>query len=392
MQLRLTLTTLVTILFLATACASEPTPAHDTRETDRLSRQIQELQAENETIRNELATLTAAGSEQQQTPATETPVTEISTATPDEPDAKPGRVEATTGNICDRTPVVQRVILSYLQAPYCRAITSEELNRITVLTIRAGEIRQGDFNGLDNLKTLSLALSEALPEGSFSTLDNLKTLSITLSEAPPEGSLSTLPSLEHLSMTVRNEDDPWQPESLFGELQQLVSLEIDSSQIDVSKLDLNGLTLLTDLSIGEIIGYGNMTLPELGQLQTLRLSHPSNSYMDERGQRHAAPKEMPLDFVAKLPELRTFNIVNRSTLGMRFHSEEVACVIFLGYERWTESLERYGTNFRVGDRLYEVDKTADADTCKLNSVGAPDASAVFLEGYTEQDGTHRFRR
>ena len=58
MKLRLTLTTLVTILVMATACASEPTPTPDTRETDRLSRQVQTLQEENETVRNELATLT----------------------------------------------------------------------------------------------------------------------------------------------------------------------------------------------------------------------------------------------------------------------------------------------------------------------------------------------
>ena len=60
MQLQLTLTTLVTILFMATACASEPAPTPDTRETDRLSRQVQKLQAENEIVRNELAMLTIA--------------------------------------------------------------------------------------------------------------------------------------------------------------------------------------------------------------------------------------------------------------------------------------------------------------------------------------------
>ena len=60
MKLRITLTTLVTILLLATACASEPTPAPDTRETDRLNRQVQKLQEENKTVRNELATRTVA--------------------------------------------------------------------------------------------------------------------------------------------------------------------------------------------------------------------------------------------------------------------------------------------------------------------------------------------
>ena len=60
MKLRITLTTLVTILLLATACASEPTPAPDTGETDRLNRQVQTLQEGNKTVRNELATRTVA--------------------------------------------------------------------------------------------------------------------------------------------------------------------------------------------------------------------------------------------------------------------------------------------------------------------------------------------
>lgn len=341
------------LLAIAMLGCQEPVTPPDSRQ--ELTRQVQELEVGQEHLERELETLRRE-------------VNARPTASPER-----NRVEANTGNICDRTPVVQRAILNSLKAPYCQAITSEELNRITVLTIGSHtghEIREGDFNGLDNLKTLSL----------------------TLSEAPPEGSLSTLPSLKHLSMKVWNEDTTWQPESLFGELANVESLSMESKEIDISKLDLNGLDLLTDLSIGKIIEYGNMTLPELGQLQSLRLSHPANSYMDETGQSHAAPKEMPPDFVAKLPELRIFNVVNRSTLGMRFHSEEVACFVFLGYGRGPESLARYNSNFRLGETVYEIAETSDANTCKLNRAENPEASAVFLERYTDQDGKHRFRQ
>ena len=59
MKLRITLTTLVTILLLATACASEPAqaPRVPANEDNRQARQIQDLQNENATFREELSAL-----------------------------------------------------------------------------------------------------------------------------------------------------------------------------------------------------------------------------------------------------------------------------------------------------------------------------------------------
>ena len=177
MKLRIMFITLVTILLIAIACASEPAPTPDTRETDRLSRQVQTLQEENETVRNELATLTAAGAEQQQTPAPETPVTEISTATPDELDAKPSRP---TDNICSRSPAVQKNLLRKLSVPICSIVTGEDLFRIEEIDFR-GDLWAGDLDNLVNLKELKVEILErSLPENVFADLVNLETLYIDI--------------------------------------------------------------------------------------------------------------------------------------------------------------------------------------------------------------------
>ena len=171
MKLRLMLTTLVTILLMATACASEPAPMPDTSETDRLSRQVQKLQEENATIRNEMATLTAAGSEQQQTPATGTAVTGISKATPVELGAKPSRP---TDNICNRSPAVQKLLLEQLKFPMCSVATGEELFRIEGIDFR-GDLWAGDLDNLVNLKGLQVEILEgSLPENIFADLVNLE--------------------------------------------------------------------------------------------------------------------------------------------------------------------------------------------------------------------------
>ena len=223
MKLRLMLTTLATILFLATACASEPTQAPDTRETDRLSRQVQQLQAENEAVRNELATLTASGTEQQQTPATETtvtdnPNTEISTPTPDEPDAKPSRP---TDNICDRSPHAQEKLLSKLNVSTCSTVTGEDLFRIEEMDFE-GTLWAGDLNDLVNLKRLKLTYRELpLPENILAGLHNLEALYVDI-------------DLGNSGFKSRG-DEPWAPDGMFTGTPNLKVLKINGPNVSLTK-------------------------------------------------------------------------------------------------------------------------------------------------------------
>ena len=291
MKLRLTLTTLVTILLMATACASDPPPTPDTRETDRLSRQVQKLQEENATIRNELATLTAAGSEQQ------SPVTEISTPTTDELDAKPtqnpktgeaNNPAGTKNNICGRTPEVQGLIINVLRIPSCQLINASELFRIKQLVSETPSVKPGDFDHMPNLQEIRLN---------------------KLQELPPEETFTGLPNLQKLVIQINQ--DGWQnderPDSLtisqgiFTGLEGLESLDIKSPfPLTLEGHPLSDLEKLEYIRLERIKEISSTHLAGLNQLKHIRI-------VATRNQDQARPV-LPRDLISHLPALERLEI------------------------------------------------------------------------------------
>ena len=348
MKLRLTLTTLVTILFMATACASEPAPTPDTRETDRLSRQIQELQAENETVRNELATLTAAGSEQQQTPATETLVTEISTATPDEPDAKPSRP---TDNICSRSPAVQEKFLYKLSVPICSIVTGEDLFRIEEIDFR-GDLWAGDLDNLVNLKELEVEILErSLPENVFADLVNLETL--------------------YIQIENRN-DEPWSLDGMLTSNAKLRVLRIDTSSetpITLTKEALEGLQELEEINIEEITFLDDDTFNGLESLKKVELV---GAFSDE--QIEAREFVFPANIVRNNPSVESWNITNFAfPKVIPFASLEQVCRVRPSFDGSDEPKPEYQVN---GEKVATVSR--DNGVCRVG-IGEPNSNGNYPE-------------
>ena len=365
MQHRLTLTTLVTILFMATACASEPAPAPDTKETDRLSRQIQELRAENETVRNELATLTAAGAEQQQTPAPEeTPVTEISTATPDELDAKPSRP---TDNICSRSPAVQKNLLRKLSVPICSIVTGEDLFRIEEIDFR-GDLWAGDLDNLVNLKELKVEILErSLPENVFADLVNLETL--------------------YIDLETYN-DEPWSLDGMLTGNAKLRVLRIETSSetpITLIKEALEGLQELEEISIEEITSLDDDAFNGLESLKKVELT---GAFTDE--QIEAREFVFPANMVRDNPGIEYWSITNFAfPKVISFASLEQLCRLGQYYSPYGQS--RIGSN-RIGDTKeieYQVDGekavivSEDEGTCQV-SVGEPNSNGFYPESQVKK--------
>ena len=351
MKLRLMLTTLVTILFLATACTEEPAPAPDTKETDRLSRQIQELKAENETVRNELATLTAAGSEQQQIPVTETPenetpTAEISKPTPDEPKAKPSRP---TENICDRSPAAQELLLEKLSFSMCSAATGEELFRIEGLAFR-GDLWAGDLNDLVNLKSLQVEILEgSLPENIFADLVNL----------------------EGLYIDIENDnDEPWSLDGMLTGNAKLRGLAIETSSeqpITLTKETLEGLQELERISIKGITSLNEDAFAGLKSLKAVELNATSTS-----GQLEGRKPTFPANMIRNTPDVEQWNISNfRFPRVIPYASLEQFCRIgqIAGGNEDTEH------QFN-GEKMVRVSK--DNGVCRIGT-GEPDSNGSYPE-------------
>ena len=130
MKLRLILAAIAAISFTsAIACAISPTATPD-EPTTNLTQQIQELQAENTTIRNELATIRS----------------EIDQQSMESP---------TNNDICGRSPSIQKILIGELALPSCQLINDRELLRLSDLTVSSDELWPGDLDDMHNLETLN---------------------------------------------------------------------------------------------------------------------------------------------------------------------------------------------------------------------------------------------
>ena len=161
MKPRLILAAIAAIFFTsATACAINPTATPDElatstvpEETTNLTRQIQELQAENAAIRNKLAAMSSKINQQ--------------------------RKEAPPNNdICGRSPSIQEILIRELTLPSCQLINDRELLRLSDLTVSSDELWPGDLDDLHNLETLK----------------------VYLHTNPPENLLTDMPKLQHLTL------------------------------------------------------------------------------------------------------------------------------------------------------------------------------------------------
>ena len=355
MKLRLTLTTLVTILFMATACASEPTPPPDTRETDRLSRQVQKLQEENATIRNEMATLTAAGSEQQQTPAPGTPVTEIFTPTPVELDAKPSRP---TDNICSRSPHAQKILLNELSVRICSIVTGEDLFHIEEIDIYIGignEFWEGDLDNMVNIKKLGIRTEQPLPTDIFADLINLEDLHI---------------EIEH--------DEPWSLEGMLTNNTKLMVLRIETSSempITLTKEALEGLQELEEISIEEITSLDDDAFNGLESLKKVELT---GAFTDE--QIEAREFVFPANMVRDNPGIEHWNIGSFAfPKVIPFASLEQFCRLrqYDPYDGQSRIGINQETEYQVnGEKVAIV--SSDNGVCRVG-IGEPDSNGSYPE-------------
>ena len=87
-----------------------------------------------------------------------------------------------TVDVCDRTPQVRDAILEAVGADDCAAVDADAMADVESLRIEGlTSLRAGDFDGLDNLRTLDLSGNAltTLPAGVFDGLTSLETLDLS---------------------------------------------------------------------------------------------------------------------------------------------------------------------------------------------------------------------
>ena len=163
MKLRLILAVIAAISFTsAISCTINPAATPD-ESTTNLTRQIQELQAENTTIRKELATMRSQIDQQS--------------------------MEAPPNDICGRSPSIQEILIRELTLPSCQMINDRELLRLSHLTISSDELWPGDFEDLHNLETLKLYLKTNPPENLLADMPKLQSMYLEFKAKGPCGKM-----------------------------------------------------------------------------------------------------------------------------------------------------------------------------------------------------------
>ena len=159
-------------------------------------------------------------------------------------------------SVCDRTPQVRDVIVSYLGI-HCADVTDGHLADLRSLILSARSIvtlQEGDFAGLTNLRALHLDDNslEALPAGIFSGLPILEFLylggnSLTLT-ALPAGVFSGLPALS--TLFLNDNSLTALPAGVFSGLPALNSLYLYGNNLMELPADaFSGLPRLINLSL-----------------------------------------------------------------------------------------------------------------------------------------------
>ena len=237
------------LLTTAAACAGNPTPAPDApttsilpEEATKLTRQVQELQAENAAIQEELSALRTEIEKQPQGMMTSAPAEESQ-------DQQSPRPRDPYRNICDRSLNVLEKLLEKLDVELCTYVTHEELFRIEKLDI-TGDLKAGDLDGLVNLKGLSVS---------------------TYTKPLPVDVFADLQSLEDLSMNVKT-DEPWGLQGMLTGQANLKALQAGGSATSLDKNDFEGLQALEAININHVTSLEEDAFTGLESLEQVELS------------------------------------------------------------------------------------------------------------------------
>ena len=221
------------ILMLTLACSGDDSPAAP--DTDRAQQELLERidQQSNEVrdLREEVEQLRRSDeTEQPSAQATELPPTQATeTIQPSSPTLPPPPEVSNTENICDRSPGAQQALLRNLKISSCKAVTTEEIYRITgnIKPAFSTSPRAGDFLGLVNVTHLEIHISTGvdpaeIPANAFYGMERLKSLSIYVRAETTfrDGAFQGLPSLTALTIDA---DAPTIMET--GSLSGMPSLE-----------------------------------------------------------------------------------------------------------------------------------------------------------------------
>ena len=150
------------ILMLTLACSGGDSPAAP--ETDRAQQElldtIDRMDREMEGLRQEVELLNRTKQNDRpdigKVQATQEPE-QTSTAEPAAAPTPERELTAEAGRqdlqgICYRTPELQEVILEMLDVELCQVVNTHELYRIRTLSVNTPSVKEGDFEGLVNVK------------------------------------------------------------------------------------------------------------------------------------------------------------------------------------------------------------------------------------------------
>ncbi len=195
--------------------------------------------------------------------ASQEPTQRQEKATPEASAEKQVRREPTNQNICDRSPKIQKTLLTTLQLKQCSSVTEQELFRIEGLTIDT-KLKSGDLDNLVNLKTLKIQIQE---------------------EPPPAGILADMESLETLYIYGRA-DEPWDIRGILTGATKLRSLRMESGpqELTIEEGDFTGLQNLEEININ---GVGSLEGKIFNGLKNLK------SVTLESGRYYSDPKKNP---------------------------------------------------------------------------------------------------
>ena len=149
-------------------------------------------------------------------------------------------VDTRTMNICDRTPAVRRGIMNAVPATDCSSVYAVDAADIRTLILNGSDtdtistLLPGDFDGLTNLRLLSLAGNDlqTLPAGIFDPLRNLEHLSLASNRIRTlsQGLFMNLGNLVHLTLHD-NDLQELQPGTFAGLTKRLNRLLLSDNEI-----------------------------------------------------------------------------------------------------------------------------------------------------------------
>ena len=232
-RLLLAIATALTLAVVIACSGDEPPP------TDRPDKDQQKLAQTIEAVTGQLTALQTETAESDTTPNRDhkppakdqtdmnTPGSPLSTNTPAPVEA----MKPTGPGICGRSPEIQTNLLTHLNISLCHAVTTPELFRITEFGVSMTSAQQGDFEGLVNVRDITISAKQFEP-GALMGLDSLEKLTLIVF---PDTSLAptALEGLDELTqMTIQKTTDDQNAEEIvelpgFPKLPKLKELVID---------------------------------------------------------------------------------------------------------------------------------------------------------------------